>query len=484
MPQRSWALLPSRPADTTEHRFRPPRVRTPEGRPQPIADTQEDRKSWGKSRRKLVPRSSHAAWGGGAGRDAVELIRQQDEDRLAWLIPERHRRMAQSPFTFFRGAAAVMAADLATTPASGISVQVCGDAHLSNFGVFGSPERSVVFDLNDFDETLAGPWEWDVKRMAASFVVASRNNEHSELHSRRAATTAVESYREAIRQFASMRYLDVWYSSVDVERVRQLFADEGRSRRVRQIDKTINRARKRDHLRALRKLTTDEGGTLRIKSEPPFIIPMRDMDADADTIEEGVRKTLATYAATLSHAEASLLGQYQVIDVALKVVGVGSVGTRCSIVFLQGRDSEDPLFLQVKEASSSVLEPYLTSSRYEHHGRRVVEGQRLMQTSSDIFLGWTRGEVSGHHYYVRQLWDMKAGGDVEDYSPSRMEDYSRVCGWTLAKAHARSGEAASITGYLGKGNRFDEGVTEFAVSYADQNDRDYRAFVDAVGTGD
>jgi len=441
--------------------------------------------STGQELRKVAPRSSHAEWSAAADRpDPVELITSQNEARLQFLVPIRHWRMSQSPFAFYRGGAKVMAHDLATTPSTGVHVQICGDAHLSNFGVFGSPERDLVFDLNDFDETLPGPWEWDVKRLAASFAIAARHNEYDTADERDLPRRVVSAYREAMQRFAKARYIDIWYAQLDLEDVYETFADQLTKKQRKRGDKFIRKARSKDSLHAFDKLAeqTDEG--YRIASQPPLIIPFREIPR-----REGPTKIAATlkaefkdYLGSVPDHISVLLRRYHFRDIAIKVVGVGSVGTRCFIVLLEGRDKDDPFFLQIKEAGPSVLEDHLPESAYAEHGRRVVEGQRLMQATSDSFLGWHVDSV-GKHYYWRQFKDMKGSVEVEDAPLKPMRRYARLCGWTLARAHACSGDPATIAGYLGSGDSFDRAISDFAVAYADQNERDYAAFTAAIRDG-
>jgi len=392
--------------------------------------------------------------------------------------------MLVSPFTFFRGAAAIMAADLAPTPTSGLRAQLCGDAHLSNFGGFAAPDRTLVFDLNDFDETLPGPWEWDLKRLAASLAVAGRDRGFE--HGARAdvVAAAVRSYRLAMRDFAGMRTIDVWYARQEVEPLFERWvkrADGGR----RRLDKALTKARAKDSMRAFAKLTHDVDGRPRIVSAPPLIVPVEELAPGraAEELEMGLRRLVAQYAETLPDDRRALLDGYEPVHFAHKVVGVGSVGAEAWIVLFMGRDASDPLFLQVKEATASVLEPYAGTSAYAHAGRRVVEGQRLMQAASDIMLGWFRTDgLDGvqRDFYIRQLWDGKGSALVEAMDPAVMAAYAGFCGWTLARAHARSGDAAAIAGYLGSGDSFDRAMASFAETYADQNDADYAAFTEAA----
>ncbi|HET7121969.1 MAG TPA: DUF2252 domain-containing protein [Solirubrobacterales bacterium] len=428
----------------------------------------------GKAARKSVPRSRHGEWEQ-SSRDPVAILSAQDRSRVQELVPIRYERMLASPFAFYRGGAAVMAADLAQMPSSGLEAQLCGDAHLSNFGVFAAPDRRLVFDCNDFDETCRGPFEWDVKRLAASVAIAGRERGFSAAERRRAVRRGVAAYREAMRGFAAMRTIDVWYSRVDVEsRLRELSAhvDE---RRLRGVERNLAKARAKDSMRALRKLTREVDGEPRIISEPPLITPLEDLTNAADASAQ-LDAVLDVYRDSLSDDRRHLASSYRFVHAARKVVGVGSVGTRAWIVLLLGRDASDPLFLQAKEAQSSVFEEHLGASPYEHHGRRVVEGQRLMQAASDIFLGWVtvQGIDEEHRsFYVRQLWDGKGSAEVERMAPRELGVYASLCGGTLARAHARSGDRIGIAAYLGRGEAFDRAMDEFAEAYADQNESDY-----------
>lgn len=432
-----------------------------------------------------VPRSSHGEWAG-SDRDPVAILAQQDESRVAELVPIRYGRMLASPFTFFRGGAAVMAADLAQTPVAGFEVQLCGDAHLSNFGVFAAPDRRLVFDCNDFDETCRGPFEWDLKRLAASIAVAGRERGFQGRERGQAVASASSSYRRAMRAFASMRNLDVWYSRIDVEPKLAEIRGHLEERRLRQIDRNLAKARSKDSLRALQKLTWDDGGEIRIISDPPLITPLEEL-TDAPDAEAQLQAVLAAYRETLSDDRRHLVSSYRYVHAARKVVGVGSVGTRAWIVLLLGADSSDPLFLQAKEAGPSVLEPYAGESPYDNHGRRVVEGQRLMQAAGDAFLGWV--EVEGFDgkqrcFYVRQLWDGKGSAEVERMSARDLGTYASLCGEALARAHARSGDRVAIASYLGGGEVFDKALARFAESYADQNERDFERVSAAVASGE
>ena len=404
------------------------------------------------------------------------------------LVPVRYGRMLVSPFTFFRGAAAVMAGDLAQTPQSGIPVQLCGDAHLSNFGGFASPERALVFDINDFDETLPGPWEWDVKRLAASVEVAGRDLGFRDAARRAAVLATVRSYREAMRRFASMRSLDVWYARMDAAGILESVGHRVDREAKRAFASRVEKAHAKDSLRALAKLTHVVDGRQRIVSDPPLITPVEELapGSDGTAVEDEIRKMLRTYRTSLAADRQRLLDGFRYEHMARKVVGVGSVGTRAWIVLLLGRDDQDPLFLQVKEAQRSVLEPFAGAAREKNQGQRVVEGQRLMQASSDILLGWLRVKgVDGaqRDFYVRQLWDRKLSADLESMRPSVAAAHGHLCGWTLARAHARSGDRIAIASYLGSGDAFDRALAEFAAAYADQNERDFRALTGAVESG-
>jgi uncharacterized protein (DUF2252 family) len=445
----------------------------------------------GKEARAEVPRASHASFDPPADRpDPIGLLEEQAKTRVPELVPVRWGRMMVSPFTFFRGAALPMASDLATTPVSGLAVQACGDAHLSNFGIFGSAERRLMFDVNDFDETLPGPWEWDVKRLAASLEVAARGNGYPGKQRRDIVTAAVTRYRQAMRQFAGMTNLDVWYAHADMDRLRAQFASQLQPRQRKTVEKGLAKARTRDSMQEVAKLTRVVDGRPRIISDPPLLVPINELMAEEPSqaaIEEQFAALLAKYRRTLETDRRFLLEQFEFCDMARKVVGVGSVGTRCWIVLLLGRDDSDPLFLQVKEAEASVLSRFVGASKYANQGQRVVAGQRLMQASSDIFLGWQRIEAGldgrQRDFYVRQLRDWKFSVDIENILPAGMRLYGELCGWTLARAHARSGDRIAIAAYLGGSDVFDRAIAEFAAAYADQNERDHQALVDAVASG-
>lgn len=458
-----------------------------------------ERVAAGKQARQQTPVTSLRGWKPAADRpDPVALLEAQNVARVPDLVPVRHGRMMASPFTFYRGAAKIMATDLKHTPRAGLTVQLCGDAHLSNFGIFASPERHLLFDLNDFDETLPGPFEYDVLRMTASFTIAARNNGFSATDIRQVTLEAVRSYREAMTQFSGMGTLDIWYARMSEQEL-QAAMDMARAtqkgKAAKKASKTLEKnalknaakARSRDSLQALSKLAELVDGHYRIISQPPIVIPVRDLaetfGLTAEQAEAAVREQLLSYRQTLQDDRRRLLERFEVVDVAHKVVGVGSVGNRAFIALLQGRDEQDPLFLQVKEATASVLEDHLPHSVYEQPGERVVQGQRMMQAASDIFLGWTKGMQADRYLYWRQLRDMKWSVVVETMVPMGMTFYAHACGWTLARAHARSGDPVAIAAYLGRSDKFDRTVVDFSARYADQNDRDYAAFVEAVRSG-
>ena len=477
----------------------------------------ERRAKGGEARDRTSP-SSHARWVPAADRpDLVALLEEQNATREPDLVPVRHGRMMVSPFTFYRGAAKIMAADLKDTPTAGLGAQLCGDAHLSNFGVFASPERRLLFDLNDFDETLPGPFEYDVKRMAASFMIAARNNGFAKADSRAATLASVRAYREAMASFAQMRTMDIWYAHLDEDElmagIRAAVAgaakggkagkkakkepkaakkgageeEEAPKTALARAEKNRAKAHTRDSLQALSKLGELVDGGYRIVSQPPIVVPVRELAAtygmSPDETEHVIRDQFRAYRATLQDDRRHLLERFEIVDWARKVVGVGSVGTRAFIVLLLGRDADDPLFLQVKEATASVLEEYLPKSRYSQHGERVVQGQRMMQAASDIYLGWTKGLDVRRHYYWRQLRDMKGSILVEAMRPFGLTFYAGICGWTLARAHARSGDPVAIAEYLGPGDEFDTSITDFSERYADQNEQDYQEFVTAIRAG-
>lgn len=416
--------------------------------------TFDEQYAQGKKLRQSIPRSTHGQFARSPDIDPVAILTAQDEGRIPSLVPERHARMGENPFAFYRAGAKLMATDLAGTPTTNIMAQLSGDAHLSNFGWYGSPERNLVFDTNDFDETLPGSFEWDVKRMAASFVIAGSNNGFDAADREATALHTVRSYRDAMLQYGSSGYLDVWYLGLSAERLFDLLTESGKSKTAHRVQKQAKKAEKKNSEHALKKLGEVVDGQYRIKPDPPWVIPIAQMnpDMEPDRLNDFVTFAMDGYLSTLPDYLKVLVGRYTVLDAALKVVGVGSVGTRCYIVLLQGRDQQDPLFLQLKEAGDSALASHFPPSRYEHPGERVVQGQRLMQTSTDIFLGWTTGE-RGTQYYVRQLKDMKMSVEVEDLGPKRLKQYATACASVLAHSHARSGTAAVIAGYMGQGDR-------------------------------
>jgi uncharacterized protein (DUF2252 family) len=453
--------------------------------------TPGERAARGKAARAEVPRASHAAFDPPPDRpDPIVLLEEQAKSRVPELVPVRWGRMMVSPFTFYRGAALPMASDLASTPVSGLAVQACGDAHLSNFGIFGSAERRLMFDVNDFDETLPGPWEWDVKRLAASLEVAARGNGFPGKQRREIVMAAVGRYRQAMRSFAAMTNLDIWYARADMDQLRAQFESQLQARQRKAVDKGLAKARTRDSMQEVAKLTRIVDGRPRIISDPPLLVPVSELiprETDLSAFNSQLSGLVAKYRRTLETDRRYLLEQFEFADMARKVVGVGSVGTRCWIVLMLGRDGSDPLFLQVKEAEASVLSRFVGASKYANQGQRVVAGQRLMQASSDIFLGWQRTEAGldgqPRDFYVRQLRDWKFSVDIETMAPSGLQLYGALCGWTLARAHARSGDRIAIAAYLGGSDVFDKAITQFAAAYADQNERDHQSLVDAVASG-
>jgi uncharacterized protein (DUF2252 family) len=497
--------------------------------------SQDERRARGSQAAERTPPSSHFGWQPAQDRpDPVALLEEQNTTREPDLVPVRHGRMMVSPFTFYRGAAKIMAADLKDTPVAGLDAQLCGDAHLSNFGMFASPERALLFDLNDFDETLPGPFEFDVKRMAASFLIAGRNNGFSKADARAAALASVMSYRESMADFAQMPTMEIWYAHFEEDRFRAIIRDalaevspgvkepgvkdkkakaakpdkkvpdkkvkaatkkeqkEAKQAEVvqeaaRRAEKNLEKAHTRDSVQALAKLGELVDGHYQIVSQPPVIVPGRDLAAtyglSPDEVMPAIHEQFRAYRATLQDDRRRLLEKFEIVDAARKVVGVGSVGTRAFIVLLQGRDEQDPLFLQVKEATASVLEAYLPKSRYRQHGARVVQGQRMMQAASDIFLGWTKGIDVTRNFYWRQLRDMKGSAVVELMAPVTLRYYAQICGWTLARAHARSGDPVAMAAYLGRDDAFERSVTDFSERYADQNEQDYGEFAKAVRSG-
>jgi uncharacterized protein (DUF2252 family) len=451
--------------------------------------TPEERVMRGRSARHRVPRSSHAEWEPAADRrPPVGQLEAQAVTSVPELVPIRYGRMIESPFRFYRGAASIMAADLASTPRSGMRAQLCGDAHLLNFRLLGSPERRLVFDINDFDETLRGPWEWDVKRLAASLAIAGRENGFDDHQRETVVRAMVRGYREAMRAFAGMTSLDVWYAHGDTERIRALYMDQLDAQRRKNFRRMMAKARGRDSLQAAEKLTVAVDGQVRIAADPPLVVPIADLlpGLEREQVEEWIRDLVRRYSRSLRSDLRMLLDQYRVVDMARKVVGVGSVGTRCWIVLLAGADERDPLFLQIKEANRSVLADHAGESPYAHQGHRVVAGQRLMQAVGDILLGWKRAEDAhggSHDFYVRQLRDWKGIVESRAMVPHSMRIFAELCGATLARAHARSSDRIAIASYLGKGDVFDRALARFAETYADQNEKDHRALVEAVDRG-
>ena len=452
--------------------------------------TVAERIAKGKAVRAALPRARHAEWTGSQrGLQPLDLLAEQAQTRIPELVPIRRGRMAASPFAYYRGAALPMAADLATMPHSGLTVQVCGDAHLSNFGGFASPEREMLFDVNDFDETLPGPFEWDLKRLAASFEVAARSRRLDTATARALAVGSVQSYREGIRAFAGMPNLQVWYARLDVpEMVQRWGGDVGR-KVLRDAERNVAKAQAKDQIKARAKLTTRVNGGVRFTADPPLLVPIDELygDVEAKVLQESIHDAIRDYRRTLSGNRRHLLESYQYVDLARKVVGVGSVGTRAWVALFVGRDPDDTLILQVKEAEPSVLERFLPKSTFANCGQRVVEGQRLMQAASDVFLGWhrIREGLDGrpHDYYVRQLWDWKFSANIDTMPVEVMGVYARMCGFTLARAHARSGDAVAIGAYLGRSDVFDRALADFAGAYADQNEADHQALQHAIAAG-
>jgi uncharacterized protein (DUF2252 family) len=449
-----------------------------------------ERVTRGKAARAEVPRSAHAQIEFPEPRDPVALLEEQAVSRVPELVPIRYGRMLTSPFAFYRGAALIMAADLAQTPASGLRVQLCGDAHLSNFGVFGSPERTLVFDINDFDETAPGPWEWDVKRLAASFAVGGRENGFNEKERRAVVVETVRAYRESMLAFAQLRNLDVWYAHLSVEQAVAEFTAGVDPKRLKKAEAVIEKSRTKDSMHAYEKLTQLVDGEPRIISDPPLIVPIDELlpkQMERDALEDQMRNLVRSYRRTLETDRRHLLEQFRFVDLARKVVGVGSVGTRAWIALFLGADEVDPLFLQIKEAQPSVLERFVGKSEYGNCGQRVVAGQRLMQATSDIFLGWQHVSAgldgAERDFYLRQLKDWKGAFAFEAAVPPGAAAYGKACGWTLARAHARAGDRIAIASYLGRSDVFDHAIAEFAETYADQNERDYQALQRAVQEG-
>jgi uncharacterized protein (DUF2252 family) len=451
--------------------------------------TADERAAAGRAARSVVPRTSLAAWEAAPDREpAITTLQRQSESRVPELIPIRYGRMAVSPFTFYRGAAAIMAADLAGSPRTGLEVQLCGDAHLSNFGGFAAPDRRLVFSINDFDETLPGPFEWDVKRLVASFAVAGRQQGFSAQKRRSIVMTAAASYRQAMRSFAGMSSLDVWYTRLDVDEIARRFGRHASAKQRRTLRRTADKAATKDSLKALAKLTQVVDGAPQFISDPPVLSRLEDLVGPDDVarFKATASKLVRSYTTSLAEDRRVLVERYRFVDIARKVVGVGSVGTRAWVVLMLGRDHADPLLLQVKEAQASVLEPYLGPSRYRNHGQRVVEGQRLMQAASDILLGWERAsgfDGVARDFFIRQLWDRKASVEVELMNASGMSMYADLCAWTLARAHARSGDSVAIASYLGGSSTFEGALADFAETYADQNERDHAALQQAIADG-
>ncbi len=450
--------------------------------------TPADRQARGRRLRTRVPRESHAEWDAHADRDPVGILEVQAQSRVPDLVPIRYGRMLSSPFAFYRGAAAIMAADLARTPISGIHAQLCGDAHLANFGAFASTERALVFDINDFDETHRGPWEWDVKRLAASFMVATRLRGYDETQQRAVVGDVCSEYQEAMRSFALMNSMEVWYSRIDASEFQARWRHEARKTERRKLRRLTEKAHAKDRMRAFDRLTHFVDGEPRIISDPPLIVPAEELltPGEAADLQEQMREFIDRYSRSLLNDRRFLLRQYRMVHLAHKVVGVGSVGTRTWIALLIGTDGNDPLFLQFKEAQESVLAPFVGRKRYANEGERVIRGQRIIQATGDIMLGWTHSDASfdggTRDFYVRQLWDWK--GSVDDTStPRGTRIYAQACGRALARAHARSGDRIAIAGYLGRNEEFGKAIVEFAAAYADQNDRDYAALRAAVGSG-
>jgi len=452
--------------------------------------TTAERVARGKAARAEVPRSSHGEFVPSPTRaDPIKLLERQGQSRVPELVPIRYGRMLVSPFTFYRGAAKIMAQDLAASPRSGLTVQCCGDAHLSNFGVFASPERRLVFDINDFDETLPGPWEWDVKRLAASMLIGARDNGFGVKDQDRIVLDTAKEYRRAIREFAGMNNLRVWYAHLEIEPVIQRYAAQFKRAQVKRTERTLAKAQTRDSMAAFSKLAQRVDGRAEIVDQSPLIVPLQVLapGPEGEAIFEELHRLLQEFRRSLQHDRRVLMEQFQLTDFARKVVGVGSVGTRAWIALLLGRDGDDPLFLQLKEAEASVLEEYLGKSEFTNHGERVVAGQHLMQATSDIFLGWVhvKAGIDGvaRDFYGRQLKDWKGSAEIEQMVPEAMSVYGKLCGWTLARAHARSGDRIAIAAYLGAGDSFDRATLEFSRAYAEQNERDFNALTEAVKSG-
>ena len=462
-----------------------------QARPEVLHFTAAERAARGKAARAECPRTSHAGFDLVADRDPVQILVDQAPSRVPELVPIRYGRMLVSPFTFYRGAAAIMAHDLAPTPRAGLQAQLCGDAHLANVGGYASPERDLVFDLNDFDETLPGPFEWDVKRLATSFEICGRDRNFTKADREKIVFSVARNYREWMRKLAAMTNLEVWYARLDVATIEQAIRKQGAEKQAAAVEAVAAKARTKDSMKAFSKLTEEVDGEPRIIADPPLIVPIRDLVEPERAVlaEQELRDIFRNYRRTLQHDRRHVLEEFRWVDLARKVVGVGSVGTRCWILLMLGRDATDPLFLQVKEAQASVLEPYLGKSSYANHGQRVVTGQRMMQSVSDIFLGWVHVDGKetldgeSRDFYFRQLWDWKTSLDLDVVVPVGLELYAQICGFLLARAHARSGDRVAIAEYLGKGDTFDKAIAEFARAYADQNEKDYAELVKAGKDG-
>src|SRR6516165_8428052 len=451
--------------------------------------TRAERAERGKAATANLPRSRHWEWDPSPGSTKpLPILEEQGRTRVPERIPIRHGRMSASPFAFYRGAAAVMASDLASEPRSGLDVQLCGDAHLVNFGGFAAPDRDLLFDVNDFDETNPGTFEWDLKRLVASLEIAGRDRNFSPAERHDIVASGARAYRETIREFAGMPMLQIWYARLDVAGIERRWGQKDGGKAARNLQRLAVKAESKDNLKAFDKLTRVEGGEIRFDSDPPLLVPVSELmsGVEAQRVEDAITGSLHRYRRTLPEDRRHLFDRYRFVDLARKVVGVGSVGTRCWVALLLGQDQNDPLFLQVKEAEASVLEQWTTKSQFGNHGQRVVEGQRLMQAASDIMLGWDRVEgVDGvsRDFYMRQLWDWKVSAPVESMTADLMRTYAQICGWTLARAHARSGDATAIGAYLGSGNVFDTAMASFAEVYAEQNDLDHRALTEAIKSG-
>jgi uncharacterized protein (DUF2252 family) len=450
----------------------------------------DERAERGRRAREAVPRRSLGAWAPEPARtDPAAVLAAQEVTRVPELVPIRHERMLASPFAFYRGAAAVMARDLAASPSTGLEVQACGDAHLANFGGFSAPDRRMIFDINDFDETSTGPFEWDVKRLCASFAIAAAANGFDGPLQDDIARHAAQKYRETMREFAQMRNLDVWYARLDVDLLIERWGDQVSGKDVDRFRASVTKARGKDSLRAFAKLTAEIDGDVRIVEDPPLIVRLESLAGTVapEILAQWLHERFREYRASLEPDRRHLLESYELVDIARKVVGVGSVGTRCWIVLMRGRDAGDPLFMQIKEAEASVLEPSQGGTGSGNHGRRVVEGQRLLQAASDVLLGWFRvaSPDDGVHrdFYVRQLWDGKLSPAIERMTPASMQIYAEMCGWTLARGHARSGDRVAIAAYLGSGDAFDRALADFALAYAEQNQRDFESVTKTFATG-